>query len=147
MHVNLAVLGTQPISIFRDISKRCSVPIANNDSIIEVVEGNVMDIMVYVSILTNEIPTNEYKVYIRKGNKSFLMNRIDINDFKVHKISKENNLGNYRICLLYSGLHYNIPFDRNIGLGEYVVDLYEVIDGKRNLLISTPVYVEYSKKG
>lgn len=147
MHINLGVLGTQSINFFRDYSKRCAFPIANNESIVKVGEGNVIDIMLYVSILTNEIPTNDYEIFIRKGSKYLKICCIGITDFKSHKISNDGGLEGYKFYLLYSGIRYNIKFEPKIGVGEYMVDLYEANEGKSKLLLSTPIYVEHSEGG
>lgn len=146
MHVNLAVLGTQPIKLYKEFSKRFAVPVANLDSIINVVEGDVMDIMLYVSIMTNEIPTNEFKLYIGKGDRIFEMCCINVNDFKVHMFSEENAYSDCKCCLIYSGIRYNVPFEREIGFGDYVIALTEVGADNEKLLVTVPIHVQPFKE-
>lgn len=146
MNVNLAVLGTQPIKLYNEFSKRFAVPIANLDSTINVVEGDVMDIMLYVSIMTNEIPTNEFKLYICKGEMSFELCCLDVNDFKVHTFPEENTYNDYKCCLIYSGISYNIPFEPTLGFGDYVIALTEVNDNSEKLLVTAPIHVQPFKE-
>lgn len=142
MHINLAVLGTRSINWDDSYYKRISFPLANNEGVALVVKSSYIDIMIYVSIMTNEIPNKTYSLFISKGEKSLKLIDLSIDDFKKCELENMNRRGGYKYVLVWSGLNYNITYNSKLGEGEYMVALCENKENdKPTLLLSTPIYL------
>ena len=106
------------------------------------VKSSYIDIMIYVSIMTNEIPNKTYSLFISKGEKSLKLIDLSIDDFKKCELENMNRIGGYKYVLVWSGLNYNITYNSKLGEGEYMVTLCENKENdKPMLLLSTPIYL------